>query len=1114
MKKQMTKLGARILSPEELNAILPNAESVYDQIDVFRNSISGEDDTQNEKQREIEQKTNNIGIMGCRGAGKTSILKTFYHKLKEENGDNKRNGDIILPIMIPENMSDGMTLMDAVLGRMKSIVEEREREKDKDRYRGDCIHSEQDSLEKRYNEMVKQYCYIKKDYRDILIQEFTTEQNYVDKTKKVFGSDSEFIKLFHQFVDRLLQEEGRTKETNKPPMLFLFIDDIDLSANRCVDIVRTLLVYLSHPRIITFISGDIDTFEEELTLEFLRQEGAIHEGIFQKTYYAANDNQVKSSLLERKKTLAYEYLKKIIPPAYRRMIRHWPLDERGNYRIVGDRGNASKSLAELLREVTKEQVGDLYFVYREDGVQKCMGLAFHMFDDTARGLNNVYNVLQEIYDIQTDQGDMSREQKTLLFWRLIETMVDSKPLYAGHKLELLTKIIVLRQGQVKIDFANAYQLLYGAADGDSGYQGAAWRLSAEDRFSIFYLLDFADGLFPREQYEKDVEKYNDLKLRVLQEYLSDETIDNKIAQKKELLDCIVDEKAQSKFKNNSVELILTDILRECDFTGILHFIRYFGRIDIYNVLENFDKRYNDKPVANRIAYALFRAEQAISESEEELKENLMNLWIYMQETTLCLLDRLSLDPWVIYGRQLTADIALGTNGLQYVNVDINGDLANISFENVEKYLMEGNEPMMWRGKFPWAEYENQNMVYWIYYEKKLREKQTSKHLFNLKKLTQGMLEGGLAKAMMKLLHEKNAMNQFQIRALKDVNYDGLLEGKSEKEKRDIQVIEQIDKRGLWDSAYVKRTVCDFLKRCVRDRASAMCRGRVIFDATQFVAETYAALEECYKGSSGMAIIYGLESKIQRVLFLPSGEGQQRHVQFSDGRYYLRLEQALVIRCLLEEFLTIHRRSYYGKREARRLLIEVKELPILPHTEKWNAVNEELRRREKAFFTANPGFLRDTALAELERSGKLDEAVETIRKRRYDASDEKHETMGEMIREYLGEAGANDYKYVQFLVQKKQIASMKKDEETEPDWSRIEPVISEKDCLFVFQSYLRYLQANDSDAKDAGVQAQDVAKFAQYILDNEVEADEKVQNDFYHILGEELALTEEEYENLF
>lgn len=193
---------------------------------------------------------------------------------------------------------------------------------------------------------------------------------------------------------------------------------------------------------------------------------------------------------------------------------------------------------------------------------------------------------------------------------------------------------------------------------------------------------------------------------------------------------------------------------------------------------------------------------------------------------------------------------------------------------------------------------------------------------------------------------------------------------------------------------------------------------------------------------------------------------------------------------------------------------MKELPILPHTEKWNAVNEELRRREKAFFTANPGFLRDTALAELERSGKLDEAVETIRKRRYDASDEKHETMGEMIREYLGEAGANDYKYVQFLVQKKQIASMKKDEETEPDWSRIEPVISEKDCLFVFQSYLRYLQANDSDAKDAGVQAQDVAKFAQYILDNEVEADEKVQNDFYHILGEELALTEEEYENLF
>lgn len=119
MEKQKTKLGARILSAEELEAVLPNAESVYEQIAVFRSSVPDEYSTRDCKLYEIEQRTNNIGIMGCRGAGKTSILKTFYHKLKKEAGKNegkKNSRDIILPMIIPENMSSGTTLMDAVLG--------------------------------------------------------------------------------------------------------------------------------------------------------------------------------------------------------------------------------------------------------------------------------------------------------------------------------------------------------------------------------------------------------------------------------------------------------------------------------------------------------------------------------------------------------------------------------------------------------------------------------------------------------------------------------------------------------------------------------------------------------------------------------------------------------------------------------------------------------------------------------------------------------------------------------------------------------------------------------------------------------------------------------------
>ena len=46
------------------------------------------------------------------------------------------------------------------------------------------------------------------------------------------------------------------------------------------------------------------------------------------------------------------------------------------------------------------------------------------------------------------------------------------------------------------------------------------------------------------------------------------------------------------------------------------------------------------------------------------------------------------------------------------------------------------------------------------------------------------------------------------------------------------------------------------------------------------------------------------------------------------------------------------------------------------------------------------------------------------------------------------------------------------------------------------------------------QAEEIARMAQYILDSEIKADEKVQNDFYQMINEELALTEEEFEKLF
>ncbi len=1114
MKKQKTKLGARILSESELNAILPNADSVYEQITVFRNSISEEQGKLSDGQHEIEQKTNNIGIMGCRGAGKTSILKTFYHRLRTENEKKeKKRRDIILPLIIPENMSSGTTLMDAVLGRLKSVVEERE-ETRKDKYQGDCIYSGRTSLEQQYNALMKQYCYIKKDYRDILIQQFTTEQNYVDKTKKVFSSDSEFINLFHQFVVRLLQngEEIDEKKTEENPMIFLFIDDVDLSINRCMDIVRTLLVYLSNPRIVTFISGDMETFEEELTLEFLRQEGALRKDVFRETYYTVNDVMGRSSLLERKKNLAYEYLKKIIPPAYRRTIRYWSLEERGNYRITGDDGSNQKSLAELLMEMTEEEWEELYFVYKEDGQRKCMGLAFHMFDDTSRGLNNVYNVLQEICDVRTEKKEMTEREETLLLWRLIETMVDSKPLYARYRSELLQQVIVLGQESVKVDFTNGRQLLYGEADNRKAKKGVD-RFTAKERFSFFYLIDFSFRLFLRDQYDfDDLKKYLDLKNRIIQEYLSDETIDDRIAAKRKLIGCLTDGKIYKKYKSDSLQAILTRILQEGDLMTDLHLIRYLGRAEIYQILGDTERRLSDIEIAYKIAYAFSRAIQSSAETEKSIQDEITYLYGEVKRELNQLLNKLSLNPWMIYGRQLidTRNVGIGME-----HMGRGGGLAEVSFWNIEGYMNDykqfGNA-----SKLLWAEYGNRNLVYWIYCEEIMGGRWGS---IDIRNNAEETVRAGLIKTIVNWLQEQNYTNRYEIKALREGNYAGLLEGKTETKKKEIQIIKQIDEKGLWDSDYAKDRISDYLRRKKEDYLEKMSQGRIIFDATQLVERAFPKLENCEEKCLKREYGYNLISRVRRVIFLSADGKPYGQGSFKDGKHYLRLEQVLMIQFLLERDLNGH--TYIGlneKKELWKFLLELKELPLVIQTSAREKIDKELQEREERFFAENLLILKDKQVIELGKSENWQTAISDICENYY-----YWLNLGEMetwIKEHFPEIAEDNYMCIKYLVQKEMIVRMKKklheseNDSKELSWSDIEPAMDEKEYLFFFHSYLRYLQVNDSEVQIAGARAEDIAKLAEYILDSEIKADEKIQNEVYQAISEELELTEEEFETLF
>lgn len=575
-KESKNKIGARCLSASEAELIMPNYKRIYDQIDQFRAEKRSVDNSEGQKVNggDKDQKTNNIGIMGVRGAGKTSILKTIRVQLEK---NKQALDDIILPIIVPENMSESGTLMATVLGMLNEVIKERDEKEKKRQKRSniDCI--KEYGLRKKYDELIKQYTYIQKEYRDILIRQYTTEGDYVNRSARVFNSDTEFINKFNELVDELVNAKRHDSS-----LLFLFIDDIDLSTYRCADVVKTLLSYLSNENIVTFISGDLETFEEALTLDFLRQENVLNKDILEKEIGS-------DRLIDSKKNLAYEYLKKIIPPAYRYNIKHWSLAEKGNYCIEDGKGHqteevfpaevqrdkgqrAGKTLSELLVEKLKGWVDPAFFCYAEIGEDaegrspketgnQNLPYTYYLFDTTSRGLNNVYNVLGEISVEKKEQGkDYSKEKKLLL-----DTIISSNKIYDRYRHDIQFKFFHIgTNADSRVFFDNAAAVIYegsrGAGQGDNSQspeedQEMYHIKNPIERFSLFILVDFAARLlYEVDHYEKKIKEdgyYKILKDKAMKDLLFHPIIAEKVM---EVPDYSWESEDASKLKKESPAL--------------------------------------------------------------------------------------------------------------------------------------------------------------------------------------------------------------------------------------------------------------------------------------------------------------------------------------------------------------------------------------------------------------------------------------------------------------------------------------------------------------------------------------------------------------------------------
>ena len=402
-------IGARALSEEQLKKILPEYIDIEKRIESIRGYAQEYNNKRNLAydsyesflKKELNRNNNNVfSILGDRGSGKTSALLTIKNKLTVKN-----NLDIMLPLIIPEDMGEGSYILGWTICSFEKIVDNIEsyiynncdKNSSEFNFFKNCRRHEKNDLRKSFDDLLKYYTYVNKEYRDILSTNYDGINDYREKTKEVINAERELLNKFEEFIDTLLKVKKHKNNTKNETLIYIFFDDIDLNTSKCLEIVNMILKYLCNVNIVVFVSGSYQTFSEAITISLLKKDGILNNI---DTYFYEENFAGGKNALQTRKTLAQDILKKVLPPAYRMYMpklsnkqkaefiystSEEDLDEKSYYTLV----QLINSKLLNIEEEDKEES----FLYYNDSL---IDIYFSIFDDNPRGLMNVYYFLYEL----------------------------------------------------------------------------------------------------------------------------------------------------------------------------------------------------------------------------------------------------------------------------------------------------------------------------------------------------------------------------------------------------------------------------------------------------------------------------------------------------------------------------------------------------------------------------------------------------------------------------------------------------------------------------------------------------------------------------------------------
>lgn len=422
IKNELT-LRAKILDKDQIENILPGYMNIIKQIDKMRNYAK-------EYKGKSDVMVNNVfSILGKRGAGKSSVLMTLRDNLKN---DIDITLPIILPTILPGDMMNKGDMMGWILGNFKEEVEKlskieadnsNKREYDEKNFINCKMDEKKTDIYISYINVLKKYRYTREDYADILKENYSGLNEYIDDTRKILDPENDLKKDFFKFIDELVK--SKSKEDTKEAMIYIFLDDIDLAKNHCQELLGVISRYLHHPNIVVFLSGDYKIFETEQFLSYMKDSNLKELIVAPK-----EKNNLGERLLRENEMLAKDALKKIMPPAYRYKLHILDPEERLKFYYVNHK--------ETIKDLLKAKFKRLYEDANEDSHLKVINAYGLILDEMPRGIMNVYYALSNIDNINILNSGSEEEKKNYIsqFRILLDTIIRSSSVLSKYEDEI------------------------------------------------------------------------------------------------------------------------------------------------------------------------------------------------------------------------------------------------------------------------------------------------------------------------------------------------------------------------------------------------------------------------------------------------------------------------------------------------------------------------------------------------------------------------------------------------------------------------------------------------------------------------------------------------------